>query len=86
MGEHIKITENYCNLCLESIREKIKNGAFLNDTIIYEKLKDKKENIFTSLKKKLFLYKASSYVFGFFQGQEFEEIHKEIQKVDEKIG
>lgn len=56
MGEHIRSTEDLCNLYLKSINEKINNGDTQKQKAIFEELKTKKTKHF---RLKSFLYKAS---------------------------
>lgn len=56
MGEHIRSTEDLCNLYLKSINEKINNGDTQKQKAIFEELKTKKIKHF---RLKSFLYKAS---------------------------
>lgn len=54
MGEHIRSTEDLCNLYLKSINEKINNGDTQKQKAIFEELKKTKH-----FRLKSFLYKTS---------------------------
>lgn len=59
MGEHIRSTEDLCNLYLKSINEKINNGDTQKQKAIFEELKTKKTKKTKHFRLKSFLYKAS---------------------------
>ena len=65
MREYIERYESGYNDCIKDIDRKIMNGAVFNHITYsdYQQSKEKKETIFSSLKGRLFLYKASIYIF-----------------------
>ena len=78
MSEHISLQESSCEDLLYVISDKISETNLFETKERFLKLDNKKIDVFDSLKKKLFLYKASLRFFGD-KKEPFEEILKDIR-------
>ncbi len=77
MSEYIALQESICNNLLQMISEKISEMESSDAEKRFEQLKNKKIDVFNSYKRKLFLYKASLFLFNW-KIEPFLEIYKEI--------
>jgi len=77
MSEYIALQESICNNLLQLISEKISEMDNSDAKKRFEELKNKKADVFNSYKRKLFLYKASLFLFNW-KIEPFVEIYKEI--------